>query len=85
MMIGLGQLICSRLNQDDSSGGLNSNFTRALILVPTRELAEQVTAFLRSVVRYCDKDVVAINVASGTTAHLQRYVCPAQAGSTRKN
>lgn len=54
-------------SQDDVN-----NFTRALILVPTRELAEQVTVFLKGVVRYCDKDVVVINVASSTTAHLQR-------------
>ena len=47
---------------------------RGLILVPTRELAEQVATFLRSVVRYCEKDVVVINITSGTTTHLQRCV-----------
>lgn len=56
------------LRQDDAT----NDFTRALILVPTKELAEQVTSFLKKVVHYCDKDVIAINVASGTTAHLQR-------------
>jgi ATP-dependent RNA helicase DDX56/DBP9 len=60
------------LSQEDSRDA--NNTTRALVLVPTKELAEQVTTFLRSVVRYCDKDVVAVNVASETTAHLQRWV-----------
>jgi superfamily II DNA/RNA helicase len=48
--------------------------TRALILVPTRELSEQVTAYLRGLLAYCDKDVILANAASGTTTHLQRYV-----------
>ncbi|KAJ3563792.1 hypothetical protein NP233_g8707 [Leucocoprinus birnbaumii] len=60
--------------QVDGVNGDGNNVTRGLILVPTRELAEQVTAFLRGLVRYCDKDIVVINVASGTTAHLQRML-----------
>ncbi|KAF8159583.1 P-loop containing nucleoside triphosphate hydrolase protein [Crassisporium funariophilum] len=48
--------------------------TRALILVPTRELSEQVLAYLKGLVAYCDKDVVISNVASGTTMHLQRVL-----------
>jgi ATP-dependent RNA helicase DDX56/DBP9 len=48
--------------------------TRALILVPTRELSEQVTAYLRGLLVYCEKDIVLANVASGTTTHLQRYL-----------
>ena len=44
-----------------------------MILVPTRELSEQVSAVLRGLLAYCDKDVVIANVASGTTTHLQRY------------
>ncbi|KAF5362527.1 hypothetical protein D9756_002540 [Leucocoprinus leucothites] len=58
----------------DSVNGETKSVTRALVLVPTRELAEQVTVFLRGIVRYCDKDVVIINIASGTTAHLQRVL-----------
>lgn len=51
--------------------------TRALILVPTRELSEQVSASLRELVAYCEKEVTISNVASGTTSHLQRYaLCP---------
>ncbi|KAM6497020.1 P-loop containing nucleoside triphosphate hydrolase protein [Amanita muscaria] len=46
--------------------------TRALILVPTRELAEQVFAHLRNLLAYCEKEITALNVASGTTTHLQR-------------
>ncbi|TFK39929.1 P-loop containing nucleoside triphosphate hydrolase protein, partial [Crucibulum laeve] len=46
--------------------------TRALILVPTRELSEQVSAYLRGLLKYCDTDLIISNVASGTTSHLQR-------------
>ncbi|KAI0339457.1 DEAD-domain-containing protein [Trametopsis cervina] len=46
--------------------------TRALILVPTRELSEQVSTHLRGLTTYCDKEVTHINVCNGTTTHLQR-------------
>ncbi|CAK5283331.1 unnamed protein product [Mycena citricolor] len=46
--------------------------TRALILVPTRELAEQVSVYLKSLVVYCENQVSISNVASGVTTHLQR-------------
>ncbi|KAF5383720.1 hypothetical protein D9615_003581 [Tricholomella constricta] len=46
--------------------------TRALILVPTRELSEQVSAYLRSLLAYCESDVAISNVSTGTTTHLQR-------------
>jgi ATP-dependent RNA helicase DDX56/DBP9 len=46
--------------------------TRGLILVPTRELSEQVAAYLRGLLAYCDKDVTIANITSGNTAHLQR-------------
>ncbi|KAF9232593.1 P-loop containing nucleoside triphosphate hydrolase protein [Melanogaster broomeanus] len=46
--------------------------TRALILVPTRELAEQVNTSLENLLAYCDKEVAISNVASGTASHLQR-------------
>ncbi|KAF8623207.1 hypothetical protein AX15_006445 [Amanita polypyramis BW_CC] len=45
---------------------------RALILVPTRELAEQVSTHLRKLLVYCEKEILVSNVASGTTSHLQR-------------
>jgi ATP-dependent RNA helicase DDX56/DBP9 len=48
--------------------------TRALILVPTRELAEQALGHLRGLVRYCESDVSVVNVAGGVTAQLQRCV-----------
>ena len=48
--------------------------TRALILVPTRELAEQVSAHLKSLLTYCEDEVMVANVSSGTTTQLQRYV-----------
>lgn len=46
--------------------------TRALILVPTRELSEQVSAYLRGLIAYCDNDIIITNVSSGTPIHLQR-------------
>lgn len=52
----------------------NRQVTRALILVPTRELSEQVSTYLKGLLKYCDRDVTISNVASGTTSHLQRYV-----------
>ncbi|KAG9312818.1 P-loop containing nucleoside triphosphate hydrolase protein [Chiua virens] len=48
--------------------------TRALILVPTRELSEQVHSCLRSLLAYCDKEVAISNVASGAASHIQRVV-----------
>lgn len=38
---------------------------RALILVPTRELAQQVTLFIKSAITYCEGIVSVMNVASG--------------------
>lgn len=46
--------------------------TRALVLVPTKELSEQVTAHMKELIKYCEGDVLISNVASGTTSHLQR-------------
>ncbi|KAJ7066146.1 P-loop containing nucleoside triphosphate hydrolase protein [Mycena amicta] len=48
--------------------------TRALILVPTRELAEQVSAYLKRLLAYCEDEMTVSNVASGTTTHLQRIL-----------
>ncbi|KII87479.1 hypothetical protein PLICRDRAFT_112977 [Plicaturopsis crispa FD-325 SS-3] len=56
------------LGVDDAA----SQATRALILVPTRELSEQVTTYLRGLLAYCEKEVVIVNVASGATTHLER-------------
>ncbi|KAI0675927.1 DEAD-domain-containing protein [Trametes maxima] len=46
--------------------------TRALVLVPTRELAEQVSAHLRSLLSYCEGEITVANVSAGSTAHLQK-------------
>ncbi|KAF5355336.1 hypothetical protein D9758_006059 [Tetrapyrgos nigripes] len=45
--------------------------TRALILVPTRELSEQVSAYLRQLCKYCE-DLVIANIASVTNSNLQK-------------
>ncbi|KAH9973539.1 P-loop containing nucleoside triphosphate hydrolase protein [Lactifluus volemus] len=55
--------------QDDSRRA-----TRALILVPTRELAEQVIGHLRGLVKYCETDISSVNVAGGVTTQLQRIL-----------
>ncbi|KAF7310047.1 ATP-dependent RNA helicase dbp9 [Mycena indigotica] len=48
------------------------NTTRALILVPTRELAEQVATCFKHLLAYCEDEITVSNVTSGTTTHLQR-------------
>lgn len=45
-----------------------------LILVPTRELSEQVTKHLRQLLAYCEKEIFVTNLASGAPTHLQRSV-----------
>ncbi|PPQ62879.1 hypothetical protein CVT24_006277 [Panaeolus cyanescens] len=56
------------------SGDDNYQTTRSLILVPTRELAEQVLIYLKKLLTYCDKDVIVSNAASMATASLQRVL-----------
>ncbi|KAG1792619.1 P-loop containing nucleoside triphosphate hydrolase protein [Suillus plorans] len=46
--------------------------TRAVILVPTRELSEQVTACLQRLLTYCEKEIIVMNSATGSSTHLQR-------------
>ncbi|KAH9059112.1 ATP-dependent RNA helicase dbp9 [Lactarius vividus] len=57
-------------DEDDS----RRQCTRALILVPTRELAEQVLGHLRGLIKYCEGDVSLVNVAGGVTSQLQRVL-----------
>ena len=44
-----------------------------MILVPTRELAEQVTDQLRKLTKYCEEVSIA-NLADSGTNHLNRWV-----------
>ncbi|KAJ3799851.1 P-loop containing nucleoside triphosphate hydrolase protein [Lentinula aff. detonsa] len=46
--------------------------TRALILVPTRELSEQVSSYLKGLCKYCEDIVAVANAAGSTSPHLQR-------------
>ncbi|KAG6821469.1 hypothetical protein H0H93_010193 [Arthromyces matolae] len=62
------------LSQSLPAGDLTRQATRALILVPTRELSEQVSAYLRSLLSYCESEVTHLNVSTGATAHLQRVL-----------
>jgi ATP-dependent RNA helicase DDX56/DBP9 len=47
--------------------------TRAVILVPTRELAEQITEQLKKLGKYCEEVIIA-NLAGGGTNHLNKCV-----------
>ncbi|KAJ3918658.1 ATP-dependent RNA helicase dbp9 [Lentinula edodes] len=52
---------------------LSRQATRCVILVPTRELSEQVSSYLKGLCKYCE-DIVVANAAGSTSAHLQRHV-----------
>ncbi|KAJ1730069.1 ATP-dependent DNA/RNA helicase [Coemansia sp. Benny D160-2] len=45
--------------------------TRALVLVPTRELAEQVTKYFEDLSRFCGKEITTANIAKPTQLHIQ--------------
>ena len=59
--------------QGISTADLSRQVTRAIILVPTRELAEQVSNHLKSLLHYCE-GITSVNAAAGATTHLQRCV-----------
>ncbi|KAG5455796.1 MAG: P-loop containing nucleoside triphosphate hydrolase protein, partial [Olpidium bornovanus] len=46
--------------------------TRALILIPTKELAEQVTAHINSLATYCSKQIKVVNIAANVPVQLQQ-------------
>ncbi|CAG8616133.1 9885_t:CDS:10 [Paraglomus occultum] len=50
----------------------SSSATRALILVPTRELAEQVTKQVNKMLIYCSKKLKIVNVAGNMPVQLQK-------------
>ncbi|KIY52888.1 ATP-dependent RNA helicase dbp9 [Fistulina hepatica ATCC 64428] len=70
--IPIAQKILAAKSTSFSSSETPSHVTRALILVPTRELSEQVSGYLRSLLKYCQDEVLVSNVASGTATHLQK-------------
>ncbi|KAI8319013.1 ATP-dependent RNA helicase dbp9 [Martensiomyces pterosporus] len=45
--------------------------TRSLILVPTRELAEQVTKYIGDLTKFCGKEVSTLNIANNSPLHIQ--------------
>ncbi|CAG8632741.1 2945_t:CDS:10, partial [Dentiscutata heterogama] len=47
---------------------------RSLILVPTRELAEQVTKHINDFLTYCSKEIKVVNIANTTPVQLQRPI-----------
>lgn len=58
---------CSTNIKNESKGPI------ALVLVPTKELAEQVTQVFNSMITYCEKYVKAVNVTAGSE-QVQKYV-----------
>ncbi|CAG8491858.1 3819_t:CDS:10 [Paraglomus brasilianum] len=52
----------------------SSSATRALILVPTRELAEQVTKQVNKMLIYCSKQLKIVNVAGNMPVQLQKPI-----------
>ncbi|RHZ80637.1 hypothetical protein Glove_134g251 [Diversispora epigaea] len=50
------------------------NAIRSIILVPTRELAEQVTQHVKSFIIYCSKEIKVVNMASSAPVELQRPI-----------
>ncbi|CAB4401542.1 uncharacterized protein OCT59_023324 [Rhizophagus irregularis] len=48
--------------------------TRSIILVPTRELAVQITKFLSDLLIYCSKDVKVANLAGNIPVQLQKSI-----------
>ena len=48
--------------------------TRALILVPTKELAEQVTKMTERLAEFCKKVVKTVNIAQNVSEQVQRFV-----------
>ncbi|KAH9931971.1 P-loop containing nucleoside triphosphate hydrolase protein [Fomitopsis serialis] len=46
--------------------------TRALILVPTRELSEQVYTHLNALLAYCEKEVTVANASTASSTQLQK-------------
>ncbi|KAJ1853367.1 ATP-dependent DNA/RNA helicase [Coemansia sp. RSA 1822] len=45
--------------------------TRALVLVPTRELAEQVSKYVSDLTKFCGKEITAVNIATNSPLHMQ--------------
>lgn len=48
--------------------------THALILVPTRELSEQVYTHLVGFLKYCEQEVTVANASTASSTQLQKYV-----------
>ncbi|KAG8951846.1 ATP-dependent DNA/RNA helicase [Tulasnella sp. 424] len=61
-------------SKTSSSSSQATQGVRALILVPTRELSEQVTSHIKAVANYCGKQVIVTNIASGNSSQLQQIV-----------
>lgn len=57
-----------------SSEDLSAQVTRALVLVPTRELSEQVYAHLIGLLKYCEKEVAVANASTASSTQLQKCV-----------
>ncbi|KAJ7178825.1 hypothetical protein C8R43DRAFT_1189332 [Mycena crocata] len=67
----VANLQCAKPLMIESQSADALQATRALILVPTRQLSEQVSTYLKDPIAYCEDQVIS-NLASGTTTRLQR-------------
>ncbi|KAG9296379.1 hypothetical protein G9A89_014971 [Geosiphon pyriformis] len=50
------------------------NVTRSLILVPTRELAQQVTKQINQFLVYCSKEIKVVNIGTNVPVEVQRLI-----------
>ncbi|KAJ1675949.1 ATP-dependent DNA/RNA helicase [Spiromyces aspiralis] len=50
------------------------NATRALILVPTKELAEQVAKYIKDLTQFCAKELSVVNIANNAPLHMQKPI-----------
>ncbi|CAG8471484.1 15890_t:CDS:10 [Acaulospora morrowiae] len=62
------------LNAKEAKSSTDSAKIRSIILVPTRELAEQVTRHINSFIVYCSKEVRVVNIANTIPVHLQKSI-----------
>lgn len=51
---------------------VSAQVIRAMVLVPTKELAEQVSRQLAGLLGYCEKEVSVMNLLAGSASHVQR-------------
>ncbi|OLL25427.1 ATP-dependent RNA helicase dbp9 [Neolecta irregularis DAH-3] len=64
--------IVQKILEEKEAGNVDRG-VRALILVPTRELAEQAAKFLGILLAYCGKSIHSVNIASNISEQAQKF------------